>query len=101
VSDDSAPVLSQPWFAPDPAHTVSFEREALAEIGPGHVLDGQGLVVIARCSGCDDLAFRVDDNRFAIVHLIWKGGQERPPWPSARIFSDWGALEDAARSDGH
>jgi hypothetical protein len=36
--------------------------------------------VVRRCSACDDVIFRVDDEAFAVVHLTWSGREEREPW---------------------
>ena len=65
------PGLTEPWFRPEPGRTAGLERELAAEIGPGHELSGHRLTAIAKCGGCDTVAFQVDDGTFAIVHLTW------------------------------
>jgi hypothetical protein len=96
VSDDLGPVLTGSWYAPELADAEGLESEASREIGPGHSLRGHALTLIARCDGCDHAAFRLDDGRFAIVHLTWAGREEPPAWPSTEIFSGHRALEAAA-----
>lgn len=103
MEDDLGPVLTEPWFAPEPAQAGALEREATTEIGPGHPLSGHALTVVAVCSACDSTAFRADDGRFAIVHLTWTLHREPPPWPSAEIVTGRHALEVAAdqHADNH
>jgi hypothetical protein len=79
--------LRDPWFRPDPALGEQLRVEAIREINPGHELHGVGLECVARCSGCDDTAFRCDDGTFAVVHLTWQA-QEQPPSPrTTRVLS--------------
>jgi hypothetical protein len=96
VEDTTGPVLTDPWFAPGAAQAAALEREAAAEIGPGHPLSGHALAVIAACSACDSAAFRADDGRLAIIHLTWTHRREPPPWPSAEVLTGHRALEAAA-----
>jgi hypothetical protein len=100
VEDIPGPVLTDPWFAPEAARAAALEREATAEIGPGHPLSGQALTLIAACSACDGAAFRADDGRFTIVHLTWTLRREPPPWPLAEIVTGAAALEAAAGKHG-
>jgi hypothetical protein len=39
------------------------------EIGPDHELAAHRLNAVARCAGCDDVIFSVNDGTFAIVAL--------------------------------
>lgn len=96
MEDSLGPVLTDPWSVPEAARAAALEREAVAEIGPGHPLSGHALTLIAVCSACDSAAFRADDGRFAIIHLTWNRHQEPPPWPSAEIVTGYRALEVAA-----
>jgi hypothetical protein len=86
VDDASIPDVDQSWYMPNDALVEALEREVLAEIGPEHDLYGCRLTVIARCPARDDVAFRIDDGRYAIVHLRWKRRREPAPWPSTQIF---------------
>ena len=100
MEDSLGPVLTDPWFAPEAAWAAALEREATTEIGPGHPLSGHALTLIARCLACDSAAFRVDDGRFAIVHLTWTRHKEPPSWPSTEIVTGYRALEAVADRHG-
>jgi hypothetical protein len=71
MDSQAVPDLPEPWSRLEPGQATGLEREAAREIGPGHELSGHRLTAIARCGGCDDVAFRVDDGTFAIVHLTY------------------------------
>ena len=103
MEDSPPPVLTGPWFAPEPAQAAALEREAATEIGPGHPLSGHALTLIAACSGCEGAAFRADDGTYAIVHLTWTLRREPAPWPSAEIVTGHRALETATdkHADNH
>jgi hypothetical protein len=88
------PSLERPpnWRAPEPWFDVRWlwasrtNREALRaeldrEIAEGHALAGFIAEVIAKCEHCDDVAIVLRDETFAIVHLTWSRGPEKPPWP--------------------
>ncbi|MEU7820507.1 hypothetical protein [Catellatospora sp. NPDC049133] len=84
--DDGRLVLPAHWsdLAADPdrrhALLAQFEHERAA----GHVLEGKPLVLLARCTRCDDILFRVqDDGRYAVVHLTRSSSREPQatfPW---------------------
>lgn len=57
-------------------------------------LDVGGLTTVARCGGCDDVLFRLDDESWAIVHLTWtRASRERAPWPRFTQFGSFIAVE--------
>ena len=87
--------LPEPWDRLEPGQGTGLEREAATEIGPGHELSGHRLTAIARCNGCDDVAFRVDDGAYAIVHLTWARRQEPAPWPETQRLDGYIALKTA------
>ncbi|SHL63819.1 hypothetical protein SAMN05216499_105176 [Actinacidiphila paucisporea] len=60
-----------------------LDAELTRELSPSHQLRGATFSATARCEGCDDVLFRVDDRPFpwAVVHLTWSGHDERVPWP--------------------
>jgi hypothetical protein len=95
------PELPEPWFRPADEQAHALSHEALAEIGPDHELAGCGLVPVAACSGCDRVAFQMEDGTFAIVHLTWTGRLEAAPWPTARQFRTTRALLAAAGDHRH
>jgi hypothetical protein len=75
--------------------------ELQREIGAGHVLAGRRATVVRRCSGCDDVIFRVDDDAFAVVHLTWSGREESQPWPRTVTLPSFLALESYVDSHQH
>jgi len=97
VSDAS---LHEPWLRPTDAEASRLEVEAQAEFSEGHELFGVGLTAIARCAGCDDVAFRCADDTFAIVHLSYTH-HDRPPWPDTMRFGSFIALELAMDQHAH
>jgi hypothetical protein len=95
------PPLPAPWSRPADHRAAGLEREAHTEIGPAHELHGHRLTVIAACSGCDRVAFSIDDGSFAIVHLTWTTHQEPGPWPTTQRLSGYTALETAINDHNH
>jgi len=91
----------EPWFRPDPSQAARLEREAAAEIGPGHELAGHTLTAITACSGCDRVIFQVDDGTFAIVHLTWTTRHEPDPWPATQRPGGYIALELLINDHSH
>ncbi len=89
------------WHTVTPEVADRLIAELQREIGPGHVLAGRGVAVIRRCSGCDDVIFRVDDDAFAVVHLTYSGREERQPWPRTVTFPSFLALESYVDSHEH
>ncbi len=84
--------LSEPWYIAPVDGRATLERELRAEVAPGHPLHGQHVAAVARCAGCDDVAFRLEGSpvpRWAIVHLTWSGKPDRPPWPDADLFDSF------------
>ncbi|HZM77506.1 MAG TPA: hypothetical protein VFC19_17375 [Candidatus Limnocylindrales bacterium] len=89
------------WLRLSLAQAEAFEREAGIEIAPGHELHGLDLRAIARCSGCDDVVFRVSDDTFAIVHLVWTKKPDTPPWPHTARLGTFLAAELAMDQHEH
>jgi hypothetical protein len=92
--------FQSPWFTPDDDDARRLEAEALAEIGPGHVLEGVDLTTVAWCNGCDDTVFRCGDGTFAIVHLSYTR-PDRAPWPATTRLGGFVALELAMDQHEH
>ena len=89
-----------PWFTPDDEDARRLEREALAEIAPGHELEGLDLTLVARCQVCDDTVFRCSDDSFAMVHLSCTR-PDRPPWPRTTRLGGFVAVELAMDQHDH
>jgi len=76
------------------------------ELGSGHILHGRNCRVLASALPADDVAVRVDDTEFAIVHLTHTSNPpEPPPWPTTELFDTQAdflvALEERHPSDGY
>jgi hypothetical protein len=72
------------------------------ELDAWHALRGRALQAIARCSGCDDVIFRLaEDDAFAIVHLTWSGRLEPAPFPRTTLLPTFMALELVAEAHRH
>jgi hypothetical protein len=89
--------LPGPWLRLEPGQGAGLEREAAIEIGPDHELSGHQLTAIARCKACDDVAFRVDDFTYAIVHLTYAHRRmpEPAPYPETQRLGGYLALKSA------
>lgn len=89
------------WLHLGPDHAAAFEKEAKAEIAPGHELDGIVLRAVAKCEGCDAVVFRASDDTFAIVRLTWAGRSEAPPRPRTTRLGGFIAVEAAMNQHDH
>lgn len=65
-----------------------LERELAAEAPPDHRLYGQRAIATAKCGGCDDVIFRLD-NGWALVRLTWTQRAEQLPWPTTFVTDTW------------
>lgn len=77
-----------PWSPATGDTRRAFEDELRAEVVDGHPLHGTAVTAEATCDGCDDVLFIVAAARlrWAVAHLTWSGGPERPPWPRTTLF---------------
>ena len=62
-----------------------FLRQAEKEITEGHPLYLQLAEAIAKCEANDDVVFRLNDGRFALVHLTWQN-PTNPAFPRYALF---------------
>jgi hypothetical protein len=95
-----------------PAHwedlgTRPDQRQALhtqfdREVADQHALAGESLDLVAACTACDDVLFRVRDAAvYAVVHLTWSSVREpAPEFPWTDLHRDRAALL-AALSERH
>lgn len=86
--------LEAEWLAPwgpvnDPAEKARLEAELVREVCAEHVLFGVPVSLVGRRQGRDDFLFKLDDGRFAQVHLTWSR-ETRPQWPSTDLYLTWG-----------
>ena len=70
-----------------------LEEELRKELRWLHPLRGHSLRVVAAYVPSDDVLVAVDESRAAIVHLTWKSGKERLPWPLHAFFDSVEALD--------
>ncbi len=75
----------EPWQKTD---QKIFEEELKKEISSKHILFGKKITIIARRLDQDECLFEIDNDRFAQVHLTWKGKVEtKNTWPRTSIFN--------------
>ena len=82
--------LPEPWVAVATREARAvLELQLRVEVGKGHPLFGKAVIAIARCSGCDDVMFSVEEDPswFVRVHLTWRQAPKTPPWPWAERLS--------------
>ena len=95
--------LPEPWTSASEFDDLGKRLVAELERGvqPGHELAGRTVVPIAKCGGCDDAVFRLEDETWAIVHLTWSRRAESPPWPRTKLVSSFLAIEAAMTEHEH
>lgn len=89
---EKQPTFTDPWW--DLRGDDSVERqqrkalhtELLNEVAPGHPLHGQPTRIVARSQASDDILVQLPE-RWALIHLTWKGTPETPPWPRTEFYS--------------
>ena len=80
--------LSKPWSGVT-GDDDGLVAELRREMSPGHCLYGEpDIAAVARRDDCDDVLYRVG-NRFALVHLTWRGRERDPAWPHTVFFDSW------------
>lgn len=79
--------LPEPWFVLPSGLRADLETELRKEVAEGHLLWEQVVIAVAKCGHCDRAVFSVEGRyvQWALVHLTWSGGQEKPPWPRASL----------------
>lgn len=75
--------------------------ELRGEVARDHVLASRNATAVRRCSGCDDVLFRIDGDVFAVVHLAWSGTQEPDSWPRTVLLPSFLAVESYIDSHNH
>lgn len=77
---------------------TQLEEELRRELPSSHVLKGVGAVALGRRWRRDDVLFRLDDGRFAQVHLTWSVETD-PRWPDTQIFATFEAWKSVPLED--
>lgn len=76
------------------AEQHGLQGELLAELSAAHPLWGLDPVVFGRHQSADDVLVALNDGRFAIVHLVWRGHVDQFPadYPSTLFFANLAEL---------
>jgi hypothetical protein len=103
----SADVGDVAWLEPwspvgDAQHAAKLERELAKEVARGHVLFGRPAKAVAVRGDQDDVLFVVaNPDQFAVVHLAWVSGADRPPWPRTTLFQTLAEFVDTRMTSDH
>jgi hypothetical protein len=89
-----------PWSCFGADRARAFEKEAKAQVAPGHELFGLRLRAVVKCEGCDDVVFQASDDTFATVHLTWARKPDAPlaPDSTSRRFQRRGVGDGPTRA---
>ena len=81
--------LPDGWSALTADQAARFGAELVREVGEQHILWRVATTALARCDGCDDVLFRLDESpvRWATVHLTWSGKAEPGSYPMWEIYA--------------
>ncbi|MFI7590413.1 hypothetical protein [Micromonospora sp. NPDC049359] len=88
---EKQPVFADPWWdlrGDEPVERQqrkALHTELLIEVAPGHPLHGQPTRIVARSQASDDILVQLPE-RWALIHLTWKGAPETPPWPKTEFY---------------
>ena len=93
--------LLSPWTKPYSPDGLVLELSR--EVGPNHPLFGKTARALAVARDRDDVLFEISDltaSRYAVVHLIWSGKEERSgKFPWAEFFDSLDHWLDWMRAD--
>jgi hypothetical protein len=86
---DTTKALPKPWFWTE----QDFEDQLKREVGSNHILYEMAATTIARRQDSDDVAFGLENGKYAVVHLTWSNHFHKDPrWPVTEIFDNWESL---------
>lgn len=78
--------LPIPWYWSN----GKLEKQLAREINEGHVLFNHVVKEIARKQDNDDVLFKLDDGKYAVVHLTWTSEKlSLDHFPTTKIYKDW------------
>ncbi|MDX8149681.1 hypothetical protein SK854_46695 [Lentzea sp. BCCO 10_0061] len=76
--------LPEPWSFIPHGEKAELEAQLRTEVPDEHPLRGKKVIAIARCGGCDEVVYSVEEDPgwFARVHLTWRSAPGSLPWPT-------------------
>ena len=86
-------VLVDPWWdlrgggAAEALERDRLVRQLASEVAAEHPLHACQVEVVGACLASDDVLVRLEEGRWALVHLTY-GGRQAPPWPATYIFEE-------------
>ncbi len=92
--------LVEPWAEILPDTLAMFEDELQRELAPDHVLYNERVRFVGRRYDRDDFLLSLDGDRWAVVHLTFRGGQEvNAHWPLCELYKSRQAIIERLRYD--
>lgn len=92
--------LTWPWRnVTDLQEQEGLTKRLKIEVGRDHALWGLGGTVVARSDADDDVLAKLEDGRFAIVHLTWSNNPGGAVWPATVIYASGEEASRAAFDD--
>jgi hypothetical protein len=94
--------FTEPWRSIEDSQTQQLNAELQCELSPGHLLFGERVCAVGRRQDRDDILFRFGEapERYAVVHLTWRGKQEQSPkWPATVVFESLNEFLDRMLRD--
>ena len=93
----------EPWYpVEDASKADALLKELRQELSKSHVLFGVNASAIGARQDCDDVAFRLNDGKIAVVHLTYAQHPEtNPSYPSTEIFENWASFVASRMETDH
>jgi hypothetical protein len=89
-----------PWEAVDEGLGDRLLSELRSEVDDADLLAAGRLRVVARRMDRDDVLVALPEDRWAVVHLTWRGSTEPDPrYPSTTMFGSTAELEARLHQD--
>lgn len=94
------------WLLPWQPIDREDERNGLfaelqREVDSTHPLKGLAATAVARRQDNDDVLFILADGRLAVVHLTWRGKQDRSPFPWTDLYATAEAFVQGRMTPDH
>jgi len=85
------------WYLPAEADLQQgLQTELIAELSDKHPLWGLQALVVAKSNLNDDIIVALNNDRFALVHLLWHGhvDQQAAAFPATQILAGAAQLQE-------